>query len=186
MNNLLEDQIRQCFGRVVYTHKTHEKMADLLIDRLGCYKTAQIVLNVITTGGVVTLFKNDQEGTKIVTAIVSAISLFVTAYLKSFDMGSLAQKHRDAALKILNIRESYLSLLVDIRSNLLVADAIVKKRDDLQKQLVTVYSSAPSTNFKAYSMAQKALKEYEEYTFSDSEIDKFLPENLRKSTDVIK
>ncbi|WP_415752724.1 hypothetical protein [Salmonella enterica] len=39
---------------------------------------------------------------------------------------------------------------------------------------------APSTNYKAYSMAQKALKELEDMTFSDEEIDKFLPTELKR------
>ncbi|WP_416147011.1 hypothetical protein [Pseudomonas syringae] len=39
---------------------------------------------------------------------------------------------------------------------------------------------APQTDSKAYSSAQKALKDNEEYTFSDSEIDCFLPATLRK------
>lgn len=29
-NNILEGQLRECYGRVVYTHKTHEKCADIL------------------------------------------------------------------------------------------------------------------------------------------------------------
>ncbi|MGQ7392087.1 hypothetical protein ACTGVH_10415 [Streptococcus suis] len=33
---------------------------------------------------------------------------------------------------------------------------------------------------KAYKIASKALKENEEFTFSDEEIDKFLPESLRR------
>ncbi|MEH0992030.1 hypothetical protein V7J87_28835, partial [Klebsiella pneumoniae] len=28
---ILEGQIRECYGRVVYSHKTHEKCADILI-----------------------------------------------------------------------------------------------------------------------------------------------------------
>ena len=32
----------------------------------------------------------------------------------------------------------------------------------------------------AYKIASDSLKENEEFTFSDAEIDKFLPENLRK------
>lgn len=36
-DNPLEDQIRECFGRVVYTHKTHEKMGDRCADTLRNY-----------------------------------------------------------------------------------------------------------------------------------------------------
>jgi hypothetical protein len=43
-----------------------------------------------------------------------------------------------------------------------------------------VYSGAPSTNYKAYTQAQKALKELEDMTFSDDEIDAFLPTELKR------
>ena len=37
------------------------------------------------------------------------------------------------------------------------------------------------TNFKAYKKAQDALKNMEDMTFSDDEIDKFLPKELRRT-----
>ncbi len=54
-------------------------------------------------------------------------------------------------------------------------------RDNLNEQLVNTYKGAPKTINKAYSLASKALKENEEFTFSDAEIDTFLPESLRRS-----
>jgi len=44
----LEDQIRECFGRVVYTHKTHEKMAEGCAKTLQNYKLAQIAVSALT------------------------------------------------------------------------------------------------------------------------------------------
>src|SRR5436853_636557 len=43
----LEDQIRECFGRVVYTHKTHEKMAEDCATALRNYKWAQIFVSAL-------------------------------------------------------------------------------------------------------------------------------------------
>ncbi|EKN7697690.1 hypothetical protein PYR42_004520, partial [Salmonella enterica subsp. enterica serovar Enteritidis] len=53
-NNILEGQLRECYGRVVYTHKTHEKCADILQKKLGCMKNLQLVLLAITTGSFIT------------------------------------------------------------------------------------------------------------------------------------
>jgi hypothetical protein len=39
---------------------------------------------------------------------------------------------------------------------------------------------APSTTYSGYLMAQNALKIKEDMTFSDEEIDAFLPQNLKK------
>jgi len=42
--NFLEGQLRECYGRVVYSHKTHEKCADILLERLSAIKLWQIIL----------------------------------------------------------------------------------------------------------------------------------------------
>ena len=57
---------------------------------------------------------------------------------------------------------------------------VITKRDELQKKLGNIYKGCPRTNSKAYEAAQKALKENEELTFSDEEIDKLLPTRIRK------
>src|ERR1051325_7226899 len=49
--SILEGQLRECYGRVVYSHKTHEKCADILLQRLATIKMWQIVLSAMTTGG---------------------------------------------------------------------------------------------------------------------------------------
>ena len=43
--------MRDCYGRVVYSHKTHEKCADILLSRLSTIKLWQIILSSITTAG---------------------------------------------------------------------------------------------------------------------------------------
>ena len=50
---ILEGQLRECFGRVVYSHKTHEKCADILLKRLSrMLKLWQIgVVCAMTAGG---------------------------------------------------------------------------------------------------------------------------------------
>jgi len=45
---LLESQIREIYGRVVYTHKTHEKSADILKRRNNYFKHLEIILSAIT------------------------------------------------------------------------------------------------------------------------------------------
>ncbi|TGA66037.1 hypothetical protein E5E99_02885 [Dichelobacter nodosus] len=59
-------------------------------------------------------------------------------------------------------------------------ESIRARRDALLDELHAVYAKAPSTNFKAYSNAQKSLKKLEDMTFSEEEIDAFLPKELKK------
>ena len=176
----LEEQIRECYGRVVYSHKTHEKCADLLLSRLSKIKIAQIVLSALSTAGFVSIIFGTGEAGAIAGGLVSVILLVLNGYTKDYDLGQLAQKHRQAAADLWLIREQYLSLLTDLRSNSSSEDELRERRDALLTELHALYSGAPSTNFKAYRKAQEALKNLEDMTFSDEEIDAFLPKSLKK------
>jgi hypothetical protein len=176
----IEDQIRECYGRVVYTHKTHEKMADRCADTLRRYKLAQIAVSALTASGVVSLIVLNEIWIKLVTAFLSLASLWVSSYMKGFDPGATAQKHRDAAASLWPVRESYLSLLTDLKTGAVDTREAIQRRDALQERLATIYQAAPQTNGKAYGDAQAALKDREDLTFSDAEIDAFLPASLRK------
>lgn len=183
--NLIEGQVRECYGRVVYSHKTHEKCADILLSHLSTIKLWQIVLSSITTAGfIATLFGSGRVGAAIGVCI-SATLLALNAYTKNYDLGELAQKHRRAAADLWLIREKYLALLTDLRVGEESLVKIVSRRDVLLDDLHGVYSGAPSTTSQAYKKAQEALQQYEEMTFSDSEIDALLPRVLRKSVDTV-
>ena len=174
-----EDQVRECFGRVVYTHKTHERMADRSADTLRRYKIVQITLSALTSAGAIGVLVGVELWVEVATVGISFMTLFVAAYLKNFNPGAIAQKHRDAAAKLWNVRECYLSLLTDLSR--LPYEAAVERRDELQAMLAALYEGAPQTDGKAYKEAQRRLKEMEDMTFTDDEIDCFLPLSLKRS-----
>ncbi|WKN29760.1 SLATT domain-containing protein [Porifericola rhodea] len=177
---LLESQIRELYGRVVYTHKTHEKCADVLKERSDCLKLTEIFLSAATTTTILIVVFGDGKIFQFIAALCSTILLALTLYSKDFNLLAIAEKHKQAALDILEIREGLLSLLVDIRIGNKEIGHLQQIRDELNERLINTYRGAPKTMNKAYQIASKALKENEEFTFSDSEIDKFLPESLRK------
>lgn len=180
-SDLIESQIRECFGRVVYSHKTHEKCADIYHRKQSHIKLIQIGLSAVTTGGLVALFTSDNWGAKILATLCSTILFGLNAYMKQHDLGELSTKHSTAASKLWDLRESYLSLLTDLRSGTVTAKEAIQQRDKLQRALLAVYQAAPRTLDDAYRLSQQALQVNEELTFSDAEIDKFLPAPLRKS-----
>ena len=47
-------------------------------------------------------------------------------------------------------------------------------------ELHDIYAGSPSTTLPAYRKAQESLKKGQEMTFSDSEIDEFLPLELKR------
>lgn len=177
---LLGAQIRECYARVVWSHKTQEKCADIILKRNNLLKWMQIGLSTLTTTGLVVTIFGDVLWVKITSAIISALLLLLNTYLKSKDLGTIAQQHLEAAADIWNVRESYLSLITDLKMDDVDVEIIRKKRDKLQERLATIYKGSPRTISKAYKEAKKALKLNEEMTFSDEEIDCFLPKELRK------
>lgn len=176
---LLEAQLRELYGRVVYSHKTHLKCADILEDRNDWIKFAQIGLSVVTTGSFIPTLTGIADWAKYLGLIASAILLFINAYTKKYDLAGTAEKHRSAAANLWDIRETYLSLLTGI--GFIPVSAVIKKRDDLQKKLGNIYKGCPPTNNAAYKEAQKALKENEELFFTVEELDRLLPTALRKT-----
>jgi len=107
------------------------------------------------------------------------ISIVVQCY-DARSVGELAQKHRQAAADLWLIREKYLSQITDLRMGEKSIETLQTERDDLLEELHSVYSGAPSTTYQAYRKAQEALKQLEDMTFSDAEIDAFLPKELKK------
>lgn len=177
---LIESQIREIYGRVVYTHKTHEKCADVLKERSDYMKFAEIFLSAATTTSVLVVLFGDGKLFQLLAALFSTILLALTLYSKDFNLLAIAEKHKHSALNILEIREKLLSLLIDIRIGNIEIEILQQRRDELNEELINTYRGAPKTINKAYQIASKALKENEEFTFSDVEIDKFLPESLRR------
>ena len=177
---ILEGQLRECFGRVVYTHKTHEKCADILLKRLSKVKLSQIILSAVTTAGFIgAAFGAGQIGA-LLGVLVSTALLALNAYTKNYDLGELAQKHRQAGADLWIIREKYLSLITDLKMGEKPIESLQAERDALLEELHAAYSGAPSTTYEAYRKAQEALQKLEDMTFSDEEIDAFLPKQLRK------
>lgn len=177
---ILESQIREFYGRVVWTHKIQEKCSDLIIERYNTIKVCQLILSSLVTTGVFASIFNDDKWLEIISAIVAAILLILNIYTRENNLSEIAQKYASCAASLWNIRESYLSLLTDIRSGSVNPDVIRNKRDQLQQELAKIYENSPRSFQKAYNQASQALNKNEEMTFSDDEINSFLPKQLRK------
>lgn len=156
--SILEGQLRECYGRVVYSHKTHEKCAGILLGRQGQIRVWQIILSAVTTAGFVGAVFGAGKIGAVLGLIVSTVLLALNSYTKNYDLGELAQKHKQAANDLWLIREQYLSLLVDLRMKERPLEALQEQRDQLVAQLHAVYGGAPNTTSSAYKKAQEALK----------------------------
>lgn len=133
-----------------------------------------------TAGFIGAVFGAGQIGA-LLGVLVSTALLALNAYTKNYDLGELAQKHRQAGADLWIIREKYLSLITDLKMGEKPIESLQEERDALLEELHAVYSGAPSTTYEAYRKAQEALQKLEDMTFSDEEIDAFLPKELKKA-----
>lgn len=172
--------IRESFGRVVYTHKTHEKQIELLFRSLTLARWIEAILISLAAGGAITVLFGTGFWFQLITAILASLATAVTIYRLSFDPDHLIRDHRKCARHLWLIREKYINLLVDLTDGAIDEEEGRKRRDSLLNELQEVYLDAPDTSPGAYSIAQTALKIKEEMTFSDEEIDRFLPKPLRR------
>jgi hypothetical protein len=168
------------YGRAAYTHKTHQKMADNYVTRYKRIKVAEIVLSAATASSLLLAIFGDKPIGTIIGAVLSAILLGFTLYFKEASLGEQAQLHTEVGAKLWGAREALLSLLVDLQDGRPMEE-VRQERDRLNAALEDIYKAAPRTSNKAYAAAQKALKEAEELFFTDEELNKMLPKQLRSN-----
>lgn len=175
-------QVRESFGRVVYSHKTHEKQADICFTKHRWQQGVLIGLTAVSSGtflvAVVGLL-GDPVLTSLATSSIALLVTWISLGAKTFRFADESDAHRGIASKLWDVRESYISLITDLMSGT-VSDAEGReRREALQESTREAYAAAPRTSSKAFARAQDGLKNNEEMTFTPREIDLLLPEALR-------
>lgn len=175
-------QVRESFGRVVYSHKTQEKQADICFTKHRWQQGVLIGLTAVSSGtflaAVVGLLGNPVL-TSFATSSIALLVTWVSLGAKTFRFADESDTHRSIASRLWDIRESYISLIADLMAGSLTDAEGRQRRDVLQKAAREAYSDAPRTSSKAFAQAQGGLKDNEEMTFTAHEIDLFLPAALR-------
>lgn len=170
-------QIREAYGRVLYTYTSHLKIMNRLVKRNKKIKYTQIALSAVSTGGFIGAVVTNEIILTVIGGLFSTILLAINLFFKDFNLSNEIKQHQVASDDLWLIREEYISLLTDFC--ILSEAEIISKRDDLQKRTYELYKKSPKTDAKSYSEAQKALKSEEEQFFTKDELDKILPEHLR-------
>ncbi len=114
--------------------------------------------------------------------ILTATSLIFSMFHKE-DISEIKINHRLAAESYKELRDLYLLLIEEITSS---SDNLSELRNK-SKEYQTLYSKigkySPTTTYDDYQEAQKGLglkgNSNEEFTWSNEEINRFLPEELR-------
>lgn len=177
---ILEDTVRQDYANVVWSHKIQEKQSDIYAKQFKCMETVRIILAVLTSGGIFTTIFVEGLFLKVVSSILAVTTAFINSYFKSFDIQSMASRHKSAANDLWKIREELMILLTKTKLQIASIDNLSNEHADVINRLGSIYLNAPSTTDKAVDKASKALKDLQDNTYTDDEIDRFLPQSLRR------
>lgn len=172
-------QLKESFGRVVYTYTTHNKYIDNLYWKKKWLNRIEISLTAISTSGIISSIFVYNELVTIFTAIISTILLALRILNFNDSLDKNINLHANTSLQLWYLREEYLSLMNDFENDIYTIEETLKKRDLLTENIGDVYKTAPRTNSKSYSKAQNALQNEEEQYFSEKELQKMLPPHLR-------
>lgn len=178
----LEAVVRQLFASVVWSHKIQCKQADIYKNRFNTLNVISIIVSAITTAGILSVIFADPMWLKVASVIFSFAATAINAFLKTFDLSSLEKEHMKTANALWDIRERLLILLIQIGVGEKEYDVLLSEYQIIQQDLKDIYDNSPTTLDKAVSLARKALKIDDDYTYTDEEIDSYLPAMCRKGS----
>lgn len=180
--------VRQTFANTVFTHKVQEVAAEHQEKKAFRVKITNIALVSVVL--VLLFFQASYPDQIMFSYIGVGVTISEVIFLiiqLSFSFEQRMIMHKNSALKYMGLRDSYRSLIADIMNESITNEALLARRDLLQREYQVISDLAPQTGGQEYTEAQKRLNKRcvvqgEEFTWSDEEIDWFLPEKLRLKT----
>lgn len=170
---------RELFGRIVYSHKTHEKEREFCSKTTVRMNVTNVALSGLTTFLAVISAVLPSKCALIATAISAMFTVGFAVWQASFDPASKESQQRIAAKELLWIREQLMLLIMECHMPSVAIAQLQKCLETINRELTAVYKFAPNTSPEAYAAADKAIKSGQ-VSFSDEEIDALLPPILRR------
>lgn len=189
MNVRLLANIRFYFAQCVFMTNCHYKAVNRLQKRKNIVSRTIIFFSSVTVLVLVLQVIGLQEELQDLLNIAAFLGLILTgaslvfALFNKEDLSMLLCNHKSVAEKYKSLRDEYMGLIEEVMSESEDEATLRGKKDALRKKYSQIGEVSPETTYKDYQRAQKALglegNSDEEFTWSNSEIDKFLPNELR-------
>lgn len=171
---------REVYGRLVYTHITHEKERQIWSGKVCWMNRINVCLASATTFFAIISATLKPTWSIFATALFAVATVSFIMWQANYDPAGKEAEHRTAAKELLWIREQLLLLITECHIAASPQQELERRLDVLTRELTAVYKFAPNTSPKAYAQAEAAIKGGH-FTFSDDEIDTMLPTQLRKN-----
>jgi hypothetical protein len=177
----LVDHLRLTFGHVIYAHRAHAQLA-LRHSRWHRGLQGAEALTVGTAAAAaIGLMQTSQPGYAATTMVAATGALVILILRLVFDFERTAATHRSCSAHLWHVREQYRALLADLQDGSITLEIARDRRDALMRQLHDLYEHAPPIDRSAYEAARAALPTQHEGALTDEEVDRFLPQSLKKS-----
>lgn len=174
--------IRQSFASTVFTHQVQEVAASNKRKKVFIIKLVNIVLVSLV---LILLVLQTQYPQQLLFAyIASGLTVSEVIFLiiqLTFNFEQEGLLHKNSALKYMSLRDHYRLLITDIMNERTPKRELIARRNALQQEYQSISDLSPSTGEDEYVKAQKLLGlngSGEQFTWTDKEIDRFLPEEL--------
>lgn len=177
--------IRQTFANAVFTHKVQEVAAEINQKRALYIKIYNIIIVAIVL--ILLVIQSSSPTERIFSYIGAGVTVGEIIFLiiqLSFNFEQQMILNKNSALKYMQLRDKYILLIADLANEKITNDELISRRNLLQSEYQIISDLAPQTGPEEYKEAQyrlnkKGVVSGEQFTWSDEEIDRFLPENLR-------
>lgn len=182
----LLDHIRLSFGGVVHSYRAHSEFAERLTRRLWQMRIAELLLLGGALAAAVVAAVRGELRYIVLAAVLSGSALALFTVYVAVNLEARIYAHRWCASRLWLIREKYRGLLSEVRDGVLDVDALRQRRDALLNELHAIDEHAPLLDRPVYQSARQSLSAAGEAVLSDEEIDRFLPQSLRKTSSAAK
>lgn len=167
---LLRGRIEDCLVSITWSHKIHEKQADLLLKAGKRWCIASIVVTALTVTGAASLFSSLGIWLQVATTLLACVSLFLFVYTLTFDHSGKAADNRAAAKAFLALREEGRDLLAAFDAGL-SHDEAIERYTKLSEKNQVACALAPRTEEAAVEKARQALDSGESIVSDKERVD---------------
>jgi len=192
MNEKLLATIRYYFAQSVFMNSIHYKAYYRLDKKLKRAKLIVAIISSLTLVLIITnliILENPSTNNNSILKILYFIGMALTGlsliyeFFNTQDIGELKCRHRHVAEEYKILRDQFMSLIEEIMTSSDSEKKLRIKFHKLQDNYSQLGKSSPTTENADYTDAQSGLgigeNNNEEFTWSDTEIDRFLPLSLR-------
>lgn len=175
-----EGRFRQLYWRIIWTHKIHEKQADIYSAERKWIDVTAMMLTAISGCGILAANWLSSPPFNVIPIVVAAVAIFLDMKSHVTDYGAMVAEQRMSAERFLSLREEALDLISAAHDGALNADEASTALASFELAYEQACNDSPRTTPEAVTQAEKALADGDGVA-TDEKIDRYLPENLRRS-----